>query len=56
MQRRIEIDCALSSMMPKAAPDAPLGARARQWYADIDSDWPRLVALSGLAAVRRPLI
>jgi hypothetical protein len=32
MQRRIEIDCALSSMMPKAVPDAPLGARARQWY------------------------
>jgi hypothetical protein len=23
MQRRIEIDCALSSMMPKALPDAP---------------------------------
>ena len=24
--------------MPKAVPDAPLGARARQWYADADVD------------------
>ena len=31
-------DWALSSMMPKAVPDAPLGARARQWYADADVD------------------
>jgi hypothetical protein len=38
MHRRIEIDCALSNMTPKAVPDAPLGARARQWYADADVD------------------
>ena len=38
MHRRIEIDWALSNMTPKAVPDAPLGARARQWYADADVD------------------
>jgi hypothetical protein len=36
MHRRIAIDWALSSMMPKAVPDAPLGLRAMQWYADAD--------------------
>ena len=38
MQRRKEIDWALERKTPKAVADAPLGARARQWYADADVD------------------
>jgi hypothetical protein len=36
MHRRNEIDWALSSMTPKAVPDAPLGLLARQCHADAD--------------------
>jgi hypothetical protein len=36
MQRRREIDCALSRITPKAAPVAPLGDAARQCHADAD--------------------
>jgi hypothetical protein len=36
MHRRIEIDWALSNMMPKAVPVAPLGLLARQCHADAD--------------------
>ena len=32
MHRRIEIDCVLSSMTPKAVPAAPLGLPARQCH------------------------
>jgi hypothetical protein len=38
MQRRIEIDWALSNMTPKAVPVAPLGLWARQCHADADVD------------------
>jgi hypothetical protein len=36
MQRRREIDCALSRITPNAAPVAPLGDAARQCHADAD--------------------
>jgi hypothetical protein len=38
MHRRNEIDCALSSMTPKAVAEAPFGLRARQCHADADVD------------------
>jgi len=36
MHRRNEIDCALSSITPKAVPAAPLGLLAIQCHADAD--------------------
>jgi hypothetical protein len=57
MHRRIEIDCALSKMTPKAVPDAPLGARARQWYADADVDTAAaIVAPTNIATRKRLMI
>ena len=57
MHRRIEIDWALSSMTPKAVPDAPLGARARQWYADADVDTAAaIVAPTNIATRKRLMI
>ena len=57
MHRRIEIDCALSSMTPKAVPDAPLGALARQWYADADVETAvAIVAPTNIAMRNRLMI
>ena len=56
MQRRIAIDCALSSMTPKAVPDAPLGALARQWYADADVDTAAVIVAPTNIATRKRLI
>jgi len=57
MHRRIEIDCALSKMTPKAVPHAPLGARARQWYADADVDTAAaIVAPTNIATRKRLMI
>jgi hypothetical protein len=56
MHRRSEIDCALSSMMPKAVPDAPLGALARQWYADADVETAVAIATPTNAATKKRLI
>ena len=57
MHRRIEIDCALSSMTPKAVPDAPLGALARQWYADADVETAvAIVAPTNIAMRKRLMI
>jgi hypothetical protein len=57
MHRRVEIDCALSNMTPKAVPDAPLGARARQWYAYADVDTAAaIVAPTNIATRKRLMI
>ena len=56
MQRRTEIDCALSSMMPKAVPDAPLGARAWQWYADADVEAATAIVTPTNIAMRKRLM
>jgi hypothetical protein len=56
MHRRSEIDWALSSMMPKAVPDAPLGALARQWYADADVETAVAIATPTNAATKKRLI
>jgi hypothetical protein len=45
MQRRIESDCALSSMRAPAVPVAPLGARATQWYADAEVEIAVAIAI-----------
>ena len=56
MHRRIEIDCALSSMTPKAVPDAPLGALARQWYADADVETAAAIVAPTNAATKKRLM
>ena len=56
MHRRIEIDCALSSMTPKAVPDAPLGALARQWYADADVETAVAIVAPTNAATKKRLM
>jgi hypothetical protein len=44
MHRRNEIDCALSSMTPKAVPDAPLGLLAKQCHADAELETAAVIA------------
>jgi hypothetical protein len=57
MHRRIEIDWALSSMMPKAVPVAPLGLLARQCHADADVETAAaIVAPINIAMRKRPMI
>jgi hypothetical protein len=56
MHRRSEIDWALSSMMPKAVPDAPLGARARQCHADADVEAAAAIIAPTNIAIRNRLI
>jgi hypothetical protein len=57
MHRRIEIDWALSSMMPKAVPAAPLGLLARQCHADADVETAAaIVAPINIAIRKRPMI
>jgi hypothetical protein len=44
-------------MIPKAVPDAPLGARARQWYADAVVDTAAaIVAPTNIATRKRLMI
>ena len=42
--------------MPKAVPDAPLGALARQWYADADVETAVAIASPTNAAKKKRLI
>jgi hypothetical protein len=55
MHRRNEIDCALSSMMPKAVALAPLGLRARQCHADADVDAAAAIVAPINIAMRKRL-
>jgi hypothetical protein len=55
MHRRIEIDCALSSMTPKAAPAAPLGLLARQCHADADVEAAAAIVAPTNIALRKRL-
>jgi hypothetical protein len=43
-------------MMPKALPDAPLGARARQCHADADVDTPAVIVAPTNIAMRKRLM
>ena len=54
MHRRIEIDCALSSMTPKAVPAAPLGLLARQCHADADVEAAAAIADPIMTATNKP--
>jgi hypothetical protein len=57
MHRRNAIDWALSSMMPKAVPAAPLGLLARQCHADADVEAAAaIVAPITIAMRKRPMI
>ena len=56
MHRRIEIDCALSSMTPKAVPDAPLGLLARQCHADADVEAAAAIVAPTNIAMRKRLM
>ena len=56
MHRRIEIDCALSSMTPKAVPVAPLGLRARQCQADADVEAAAAIVAPTNIAMRKRLM
>jgi hypothetical protein len=57
MHRRSEIDCALSSMTPEAAPVAPLGLVARQCHADAEVETAAaIVAPANKAMKKRPII
>jgi hypothetical protein len=56
MQRRSEIDCALSRMIPKAAPVAPLGAVARQCHADADVETAAAITAPANKAMKSRLI
>jgi hypothetical protein len=53
MHRRIEIDCALSSMTPKAVPAAPLGLLARQCHADADVEAAAAIVAPTNIAMRK---
>jgi hypothetical protein len=56
MHRRSEIDCALPSITPKAAPVAPLGDVARQCHADADVETDAaIIAPANKAMKRRPI-
>jgi hypothetical protein len=56
MHRRIEIDWALSSMMPKAVPAAPLGLLARQCHADADVEAAAAIVTPTNIAMRKRLM
>ena len=56
MHRRIEIDCALSSMTPKAVPAAPLGLLARQCHADADVEAAAAIVAPTNIAMRKRLM
>ena len=56
MQRRIEIDWALSSMTPKAVPAAPLGLLARQCHADADVEAAAAIVAPTNIAMRKRLM
>jgi hypothetical protein len=56
MHRRSEIDWALSSMMPKAVPVAPLGLFARQCHADADVEPAAAIAAPINIAMRKRLM
>jgi hypothetical protein len=56
MHRRIEIDCALSNMTPKAVPAAPLGLLARQCHADADVDTAAAIVAPTNIAMRKRLM
>jgi hypothetical protein len=56
MHRRIEIDCALSSIMPKAVPAAPLGLLARQCHADADVEAAAAIVAPTNIAMRKRLM
>jgi hypothetical protein len=56
MHRRIEIDWALSRMMPKAVPAAPLGLRARQCHADADVEAAAAIVAPINIAMRKRLM
>jgi hypothetical protein len=53
MHRRSEIDCALPSITPKAAPVAPLGDVARQCHADADVETAAAIIAPANKAMKR---
>jgi hypothetical protein len=56
MQRRNEIDCALSNMTPKAVPAAPLGLLAKQCHADADVEAAAAIVAPTNIAMRKRLM
>jgi hypothetical protein len=56
MHRRIAIDWALERKTPKAVPDAPLGARAKQCHADADVDIAATIVAPTNIAMRKRLM
>jgi hypothetical protein len=52
MHRRNDIDCALSSMTPKAVPAAPLGLLARQCHAEADVEPAAAIVVPTSIAMR----
>jgi hypothetical protein len=56
MHRRIEIDCALSSMTPKAVPAAPWGLLATHCHADADVEAAAAIVAPTNIAMRKRLM
>jgi hypothetical protein len=56
MHRRNEIDCALSSITPKAVPAAPLGLLAIQCHADADVEAAAAIVAPTNIAMRKRLM
>ena len=56
MHRRNAIDWALERKTPKAVPDAPLGARAKQCHADADVEAAAAIITPTNVAMRKRLM
>jgi hypothetical protein len=56
MHLRMEIDCALSKMTPKAVPAAPFGLAARQCHADADEAAAVAIAVPTSTAIDKRIM